>query len=1771
MVQKRGLLVVVVMVLFVVLLSFAGIGVDEDTRDSLVLNYFIPGSVLKDDFYWTHANFPNDDDDRYVFNVEDDDPFILEWESFYKLKNDEFQSEVNSKYGNEIQFYKILNNYDNFISGNQRKYFFNDFYPPFSSRYHTGSGIEDLFNGDTLQAFIIWTYVLPDEGEDIYIKNFNVLDSDDDLSFIHATCNNDLSSCKEVSIGRKKNYDSNSGKTENPFYFSQGWNVIVMVLDNDIGNDQSLEVYPKLIFISENNNDNGEGYDSHFIYADSSIDNADKDNDGVWKWHDMCSNSIDDNVIGYDTLLGCAGDEICETNVKKVLGCGIDSDYADQNEDVCNIGLDDGTSFDYDENIIGNGCCGNNGFEDFETYSEDRQFVCLRKDKVEDEEWFVGYNKESEGNNNPFFGCETDRCWIDAQTGCETDWCWIDAQTISHSIMTIHKEQFPYDIVSNGKKWKKCSTPGPLEKAEGNPEYFQKSNRFYCYQEGKHWSWTECVPSDAASESSTVPGVNKDTIKGRMYGEALYSFPNPSLIDKYWIIDSSNEQNEQYTQYYGEDYTFDFTGYTNLEFMVRFIDEELTLPADVTVEFLAKDTTLSNSEYLPLLKRNVLWSSSNSPLLESEINEENLQRKWIHVSIPINDLTRVDKIVISPSSNNDIIKNTIEIQNVYLTNSEPTLFCSGKSNDNPSVWIPSDDSEADYICNAFYDSGIDDITDFQSVVGGNAWSEDHGCCGDGKNDNFVGEEGEYGCWNSEIVAPSGRIMDVEFDGTSMVPSFIKTDSYTSDIIIKLKRRYSLTFSNINQIFGIKTVYHEPTRTYKITQEFSSPDIYTISIKDQIQQFLDETTLTFPTDFSCKNTHDLEDKFPEITQRCILCEQHLGNDYCDSGYLLYGDFFDNGIYIALKQNNDLDVNRLFDISNDIDLGLYKEISSQDLSNYASSFKIQAQKLNPFSFIPGNSLETPFNIKYSCKSDTCTYPLPGTFPYTITNKHPYLYDLYFVSSDDEGEPIEVLITNEEGQTFDNPGNIIAKKVPQQILYGTDERGKNKFFGCLTPDLEGSTSLGTDFDNVEHCAVKKSGEESFICSPSVYNKEEGKEGFVTVNEWTSEGITYGGYADVDNPNTVEDVVLSLKPLKETEGEEIPPEDFETVTLDENGEELSRDTTPPTKSIPARNIIPNADFNAENSDTIHHWDMFDSRMVLRDNVFLDDIGLNLEDMGKVFLTSTETLRSEKIPVSGDKLYFTYDGLNVKATYTLVMNDGTSEEGPQEASSGAEINTEDTAYIILEFTSSSDDTVGIAGRGDIAVPQGDFVEKPMLQIVDGEPLDYYDVDVSNKEELLPNDFRSGIACCPTNFCWNGYACVEPMNDDPYMVEVLDDRTYRCIDGSWNEADVKTDWYESDWGFCPQDDGCFVYTGDNYGESTEEFYTEGNLPQCIGNTEYVFDHYCEDGSWTTRTKRIASEFLDFVDAKDEYTIACGPYDETLTNSPIQYFRGDGVTETIPSDEGVELLESSPVTDPTCFSKVDSTLLDTKENTCVNNVCVVRYKDGGENKVVFATSLNSFKTDKDETKVATASFLSTLGIEPEQLDECADGEEFSRCDLGVDADIWYSKDLDALVYGKEQFNLVPSTWDNVKNFFTDFFTNNEFESLDGFIDEAKNFNHLYVLKNDAFEVKAIREIRNLEKQEGSPTDNQRKKQRLVAEFDGFTSPLCDYVEEDTPVRWNIPLEAVSPPILPEKWACEKDSTGTQRFEAIVEQSGTGVLDFFWPQLTSKLRIEEQDET
>ena len=153
-------------------------------------------------------------------------------------------------------------------------------------------------------------------------------------------------------------------------------------------------------------------------------------------------------------------------------------------------------------------------------------------------------------------------------------------------------------------------------------------------------------------------------------------------------------------------------------------------------------------------------------------------------------------------------------------------------------------------------------------------------------------------------------------------------------------------------------------------------------------------------------------------------------------------------------------------------------------------------------------------------------------------------------------------------------------------------------------------------------------------------------------------------------------------------------------------------------------------------------------------------------------------------------------------------------------------------------------------------------------------VEQTNNPELVRAN------CCLPGQCWDPIigGCVEQLGAGEYY-EVDENTIYKCVGGEWinilSEGDRTPD--GCDVGFCPEPGQC-LYDINGRAEDNNNV-SPGAKPQCIADGQYIKDYLCENGTWTSRTKKLALKLASLIDegASDDFVLMCGKPDEVLVN------------------------------------------------------------------------------------------------------------------------------------------------------------------------------------------------------------------------------------------------------------------------------------------------------
>jgi len=320
----------------------------------------------------------------------------------------------------------------------------------------------------------------------------------------------------------------------------------------------------------------------------------------------------------------------------------------------------------------------------------------------------------------------------------------------------------------------------------------------------------------------------------------------------------------------------------------------------------------------------------------------------------------------------------------------------------------------------------------------------------------------------------------------------------------------------------------------------------------------------------------------------------------------------------------------------------------------------------------------------------------------------------------------------------------------------------------------------------------------------------------------------------------------------------------------------------------------------------------------------------------------------------------------------------------------------------------------------------------------------NGENRSIPNTFPAtgSEGCCSLNQCWNSSACIDTQINDP-----TSDPTegFRCIDGNWNPADLKTDLFGEE-GFCPDNSQCLVDVGGKFNDNNNP---EGD-PQCISNGQFINDNFCEDGNFTTRTKFVALQLLELLGPSvDDFTLFCDDANNILNDIPPQ------LVNTIINNENS------------------------------NNFCTIEF----DNKVRLGTSLNQPLSSNNPILIA-------LGVSSCKNIETDNNNKNDLC--------WYDDDKKILIFGNEPFSITSTNLiDTLKGLF-----NSLINSIFGFVESGEinepsgpgslvesltKFDRLYLRETSGTEI--------IGTMEGTPSGDLVN---LVIEYKNFNTNICELV-------------------------------------------------------------------
>jgi hypothetical protein len=206
-------------------------------------------------------------------------------------------------------------------------------------------------------------------------------------------------------------------------------------------------------------------------------------------------------------------------------------------------------------------------------------------------------------------------------------------------------------------------------------------------------------------------------------------------------------------------------------------------------------------------------------------------------------------------------------------------------------------------------------------------------------------------------------------------------------------------------------------------------------------------------------------------------------------------------------------------------------------------------------------------------------------------------------------------------------------------------------------------------------------------------------------------------------------------------------------------------------------------------------------------------------------------------------------------------------------------------------------------------------------------------------------------------------------------------------------------GFCNIREQCLLdnignFTFDNQTDRFYKFEDHRQWPRCINSGQYVLDHLCDKGNWTSRTRGLFLRLADYASqtSPDNFSLACAPANEALNKLSYLVAPGKLAGNII----GRNCRPSGSPTD----------------RNCVNNVCVLEHEKG----IAIGFSLN-------EPIDSANSILISLNETPQACNGVT-GLDYGECT----PEIYYNQNDNTVIYSSalpEQAN-PPSLLANTFN-------------------------------------------------------------------------------------------------------------------------------------------------
>ena len=347
----------------------------------------------------------------------------------------------------------------------------------------------------------------------------------------------------------------------------------------------------------------------------------------------------------------------------------------------------------------------------------------------------------------------------------------------------------------------------------------------------------------------------------------------------------------------------------------------------------------------------------------------------------------------------------------------------------------------------------------------------------------------------------------------------------------------------------------------------------------------------------------------------------------------------------------------------------------------------------------------------------------------------------------------------------------------------------------------------------------------------------------------------------------------------------------------------------------------------------------------------------------------------------------------------------------------------------------------------------------------------------------------------------------------------RCV-GSLKEVQT---WDKTSSGYCLDDTQCLVNPDKVDFDKTVEDATSiihfpSNPVRCINDGEFIGDHYCRNGEWTSRTALLIRQLMDIGSSSSEYSLFCDSYKKVLN------FYGYAINDWYPAVNYFQTFECK-------IGKGNDVV------PCVNNLCVLKY--GDENNVIIGASINH------DVDASSYSILEALGGTNKDCSSVLDSNTFTACGGGVGV-LYYNNKIKSIIYTRSEPPisdvLTGGEAAYIRNLFEPTLSYLQYVPTYvydyGFVNETSNFNKIYIHKKGDKSIYII-------------TEKIKNKKYMSATYTNFNTNICTMIEN---------YKAANPVLVP--FDCVKQGNVNYVFTGGLTEGYYDLLNDLGPKLRIK---------